>query len=57
MTKITKNLSIMCFPAELCQGFNTLMMMPGDLVGGVGPACPAKYYKEVVVQTGENLTF
>ena len=57
MTKITKNVSIMCFPAELCQGFNTLMMLPGDLVGGVGPACPAKYYKEVVVQTGGNLTF
>ena len=32
-------------------------MTPKDLVDGVKPADPAKYYKEVVIPADMNLTF
>ena len=32
-------------------------MTPGDLVDGVKPADPVKYYKEVVICADMNLTF
>lgn len=50
---IAEGATILACPLNL----SLFSMTPGDLVDGVKPADPVKYYKEVVICADMNLTF